>query len=105
MIDDLETRWRNTNPDLPKRSGKIHDMNRFDNNFFGISNKQSHVMDPQMRMLLKHSFEAILDAGLNPKSIHGSRTGVFVGVCYAECESTWYYDKQIESTSGVMGYL
>lgn len=34
-------------------------------------------------MLLEHAYEAILDAGINPKSLRGSRTGVFIGACFA----------------------
>lgn len=105
MVDDLETRWRHTNSDLPKRSGKVADINKFDNKFFGISNKQSETFDPQMRMLLEHVHEAIIDAGLNPKDLHGTKTGVFIGVCFSECEGTWLYVTPTEKGIGLLGYI
>lgn len=104
MVDDLEVRWRHFNPEIPKRMGKISDLDKFDPSVFDISYKQAHAMDPQMRTLVEHSFEAILDAGVNPKTIHGSRTGVFIGACFAESEKTWYYEQLPPDGLGLTGY-
>lgn len=43
-------------------------------------------MDPACRMLLEHSYEAVLDAGMCPQEIRGTRTGVFSAVCITETE-------------------
>lgn len=94
MVDDLETRWRHSNPEVPKRMGKISGLNKMDHNGFGISYKQAHAMDPQMRLLLEHTYEAIVDAGLNPQAFRGTNTGVFVGSCLCESEKAWYYDRK-----------
>lgn len=48
---------------LPRRSGKIPDLAHFDSAFFSVSPRQAHKMDPQLRLLLELTHEAILDAG------------------------------------------
>ena len=48
---------------LPTRSGKLKDLSKFDATFFGVHAKQANKMDPQLRMLLEVTYEAIVDAG------------------------------------------
>ncbi|XP_011870702.1 PREDICTED: fatty acid synthase-like [Vollenhovia emeryi] len=86
MVTDDERRWSSGIFGLPRRSGKIKDISTFDASFFGVHFKQAHAMDPQLRMLLEVTYEAIVDAGINPNTIRGSRTGVFVGVSVSETE-------------------
>jgi len=47
----------------PKRFGKVNDLTKFDATFFGIHPKQADRMDPQIRMLMELTYEAIVDAG------------------------------------------
>lgn len=49
--------------DIPKRSGKLKNIEKFDASFFGVHPKQANTMDPQLRLLLEVAYEAIIDSG------------------------------------------
>lgn len=103
MVDDKEVRWKYSNPEVPKRMGKIADIEKFDATFFGVHFKQAHAMDPQGRTLVEHAYEALVDAGVNPKTVRGSKIGVFIGSCFAETEKTWFYEKIPKDGFGLTG--
>jgi acyl transferase domain-containing protein/NADPH:quinone reductase-like Zn-dependent oxidoreductase/surfactin synthase thioesterase subunit/acyl carrier protein len=57
------------------------DISLFDASFFKISPKEAEYLDPQQRLLLEVSYEAIKSSGIEPDSLDGSHTGVFIGIC------------------------
>lgn len=65
---------------------KDSDLEKFDDKFFSVHQKQAELMDPCMRMLLELTHEAIIDAGINPAQLRGSRTGVYIGLSFVETE-------------------
>ena len=83
-----------------RRGHFIDNVDAFDNDFFGIAPIEAGALDPQQRLLLQSSWRAIEDAGIDPRSLAGTPTGVFVGMMSSEWSSL-----QILDFAGVSAFL
>ncbi|KAH9490500.1 hypothetical protein DERF_016699 [Dermatophagoides farinae] len=79
MITSDDRRWPTDLYGITNRMGKLKEIDKFDASFFGIIPKVADEVDPQGRILLETTWEAIVDAGINPQTLRGSNTGVYVG--------------------------
>ena len=76
-------------PGVPGRSVSkwgafLDDFAGFDSEFFGINEREAIALDPQHRLLLETSWEAVEHAGLTPAMVTDSLTGVFVGLTHLD---------------------
>ncbi|WP_116672538.1 sulfolipid-1 biosynthesis phthioceranic/hydroxyphthioceranic acid synthase [Mycobacterium kubicae] len=78
-------------PGVPGRSVSrwgafLDDVGGFDCDFFGMTEREATAIDPQHRLLLETSWDAIEHAGIDPSTLVQSETGVFVGLTHGDYE-------------------
>ncbi|KYQ53605.1 Fatty acid synthase [Trachymyrmex zeteki] len=91
LVRSDHCRWKTDYEELPKRMGTINNIEKFDADFFGLSFEQAHTLTPETRLLLEHSYEAIIDAGINPKQLQGKNTAVIMGISHIESQEKMLY--------------
>jgi len=85
----MSTRW----------CGIVEQIDRFDPALFGIAPREAASMDPQQRLVLEVAWEALERAAIAPRSLTGSRTGVYVGIITND------YDKQFLDLRSIDAYF
>ncbi|XP_072763442.1 fatty acid synthase-like [Anoplolepis gracilipes] len=92
---DDHQRWTDYNHKLPPRIGKINNIQKFDAEFFDIPATEAHLLDPGSRMLLEHTYKAIIDAGVNPTELQGTNTSVVTAISFCDSYIDLIYKPQI----------
>ena len=95
-------------PGVPGRSvskwgGFLDDVAGFDSEFFGISEREATAIDPQHRLLLETSWEAMEHAGLTRETMADSLTGVFVGLTHGDYQLLAADAHAVEAPYGFTG--
>lgn len=90
ITDMHQQRWNmdalyDPDPDAPgkiytRALGIVQDPEYFDADFFGIAPREAEDIDPQHRLLLEVSHEALERSGYSLASLADTSTGVFVGI-------------------------
>lgn len=84
--------------------GYLDNIAKFEPEFFGISKREAALMDPQQRILLETSWQAIEHAGINPETLSGTQTGVFIAAGPQEYWQLLNHDiQQLDVHSSVGG--
>ncbi|MGD1808021.1 SDR family NAD(P)-dependent oxidoreductase [Dapis sp. BLCC M126] len=73
------------NPETPgkmyiRHAALVDQVDRFDPIFFSISGREAHSLDPQQRLILEVTWEALERGGINPQQLENTQTGVFLGI-------------------------
>uniref|UniRef100_A0A146M080 Fatty acid synthase n=1 Tax=Lygus hesperus TaxID=30085 RepID=A0A146M080_LYGHE len=103
LITEDDRRWTIDHPEIPNRTGKINNVEKFDAAFFGLHYNQAQCIDPMTRIFMEKAFECVVDAGFSPLELRGSKTAVIVGACFSESEKTWFFEKLQANGFGVTG--
>ncbi|TPQ24149.1 type I polyketide synthase, partial [Streptomyces sporangiiformans] len=74
----------------------VDDVAGFDAEFFGISPREALSMDPQQRLFLETSWEALERAGIDPTSVRGQDIGVYAGAYSAGYGMTARVPEELE---------
>jgi acyl transferase domain-containing protein len=69
-----------------------HDVAEFDARFFGFSPREADETDPQQRILLETTYEALENAGISLQSIKGADVAVYAAIFARDYDRIGYKD-------------
>ncbi len=69
-----------------KWGGFVHDVDKFDAEFFQVSPMEAELMDPQHRLFLQNVWNTIEDAGYDITKLSGKSVGIFAGMSFHDYE-------------------
>ncbi|AGT08109.1 6-deoxyerythronolide-B synthase [Paracoccus aminophilus JCM 7686] len=109
MVSEVpEDRWDRSaifDPErqIPKSGAFLDDIKQFDGGFFGMSPREIAQMDPQQRLALTVSWEALEDAGLSQTTLNDARVGVYFGVIWHDYELAHRTASQLHTPHSAVG--
>ncbi|XP_043463802.1 fatty acid synthase-like [Leptopilina heterotoma] len=92
-VGDCKARWNYEHSQIPPRIGTMKALDTFDNVFFGVNGLLAEYLEPMVKIFMEIIYEAITDAGINPRKLKGSKTAIFTGNSLSESEKTFFYEK------------
>ncbi|HEY1579973.1 MAG TPA: beta-ketoacyl synthase N-terminal-like domain-containing protein [Terracidiphilus sp.] len=101
--------FRSNNPDEPgttydSHGGFISNIDAFDASFFGINSREASRADPQQRILLELTWEALERSSINPRRLVRTSTGIWIGMSNNDWARMLVDDpRQIDGYTGVGG--
>ena len=99
---DAEEIAARSDPAYVAARGILEDVDKFDAGFFGITPREAQVLDPQQRLFLEAAWEALEDAGHDPRSFPGA-----IGVYAGASNNTYFARNLIErkDVTDLVGWL
>jgi acyl transferase domain-containing protein len=99
---DAEEIAARSDPAYVAARGILDDVDKFDAGFFGITPREAQVLDPQQRLFLEAAWEALEDAGHDPRSFPGA-----IGVYAGASNNTYFARNLIErkDVTDLVGWL
>ncbi len=79
-----------------EKGAYLEDIDTFDPEFFGISPEEAKYIDPTHRLVMKHSYLGLEDAGIKLNAIKDSKTAIYIG---KDKSITANYRSEIEEDS------
>lgn len=75
------------NPDYVKAGAILQDIELFDASFFGFTPREAEITDPQHRLFLECSWEALESSGYDPETYHG-----LIGMYAGQSSNGYFYN-------------